>query len=159
MSSLPDSPPLPDLPVTQEPGGVSPSGSRTWEGSLAPALAAAGGTVCAMIYSRLAVAGIGIPMQCRWFRWTGIPCPGCGGTRCLAACGRLDFLAAWRWHPLVTVVALAFLAWPLLVLTGRMLRVSWPERLIAGIGVFLTRRRIFAIVALNWLYLCWALPR
>lgn len=143
------------------PGRVvdSATGAGAGDHPLFPATAAAGGVVCAAIYGRLALAGLGLPMECRWLRWTGMPCPGCGATRCLAACGRLDFLAAWHWHPLVAMLAVAFLAWPALVLAGRVFRVSWPERLIDGIRSGLTQRRILAAIAVNWLYLCWVLPR
>lgn len=127
--------------------------------SLLPAVITAGGTVCAVVYARLAQAGFGFVPECRWLRWTGIPCPGCGATRCLAACGRLDFAAAWQWHPLVAALVVAFIAWPLLLAAGRMLRLSWPDEAIETVQRACTKRWFTAVVIANWLYLCWALPR
>lgn len=39
---------------------------------------------------------------------TGIPCPGCGMTRAWLAALRLDFAAAFAYHPLFWVVPIAF---------------------------------------------------
>lgn len=42
---------------------------------------------------------------CRWlpgclvFQYTGIQCPGCGGTRAFLSCLRGDFLTALHWNP------------------------------------------------------------
>lgn len=126
--------------------------------TLAPAAAAAAGVVCAAGCARRIVAG-GWTYDCGWLRWTGIPCPGCGATRCLAACGRLDFAAAWQWHPLVTALALAGILWPLLLLAGRASGTGWPDRTVAWIGQALTGRRVLAGIAAHWVYLCWAWPR
>ena len=49
---------------------------------------------------------------CLFYRLFGIICPGCGMTRALFSCLRLDFAAAWRYHPMVfslPYLALAFL--------------------------------------------------
>ena len=35
---------------------------------------------------------------------TGVPCPGCGLSRALAALLRLDFRAAFRFHPMIFVL-------------------------------------------------------
>lgn len=127
--------------------------------SFVPALASAGGVTGAMVYARLAVSGVGYVPQCNLLRWTGIPCPGCGATRCLAACGRLDFAAAWQWHPLVASLVVAFLAWPVILLIAQMWRVAWPAHLIGQFQRSVTKRSFTAAVIANWLYLCWALPR
>ena len=38
-------------------------------------------------------------------RWlTGLCCPGCGMTRAILACLRLDFAAAWNYHPVVFIM-------------------------------------------------------
>ena len=126
--------------------------------ALAPAAAAAAGVLGAVSCAQWAVAG-GWAVGCRWLRWTGLPCPGCGATRCLAACGRLDFAAAWRWHPLVTGLVLAGILWPLLLLAGRALGLGGPERAIAALAQALTPRRVLAGLAAHWVYLCWAWPR
>lgn len=127
--------------------------------TFAPAAAAAAGVLCAASCARWIVERGGWAVDCHWLRWTGLPCPGCGATRCLAACGRLDFAAAWQWHPLVTTLALAGVLWPLLVLAGCAFGTGWPERTIAWIAQALTRRRVLAGIAAHWVYLCWAWPR
>jgi hypothetical protein len=136
-----------------------PESPRAGQQPLASAIAAGAGVLCAVNYAQWVVAGRGWAVDCRWLRWTGLPCPGCGATRCLAACGRFDFATAWHWHPLVTALALAGLAWPLLLLVGRSFGFAWPERMIAGIRQALTGRRVLMGIAAHWLYLCWAWPR
>lgn len=39
--------------------------------------------------------------DCVFIEWFGIPCPGCGMSRAAAALLRLDFSAAFGYHPLV----------------------------------------------------------
>lgn len=53
--------------------------------------------LCAALVAVFALSGIGCP----FYRIFGIPCPGCGMTRAFLACLRLDFTAAWRYHPMV----------------------------------------------------------
>lgn len=55
---------------------------------------------CLVLY----VTGIGCPFRA----FTGIPCPGCGMTRAWLAALRLDFSAAFAYHPLFWVVPIAF---------------------------------------------------
>ena len=52
--------------------------------------------VIAILYFIFYLVGIGCPI--RFF--TGIPCLGCGTTRAILAALRLDFKAAFRFHPL-----------------------------------------------------------
>ena len=42
---------------------------------------------------------------CPFYRLTGIPCPGCGMTRAFLAAARLDFGAAFAYHPLFPIFA------------------------------------------------------
>ncbi len=39
--------------------------------------------------------------RCPFFEATGLLCPGCGGTRALAALLRGDFAGAWKLNPLI----------------------------------------------------------
>lgn len=50
---------------------------------------------------------------CIFYHTTGIPCPGCGMTRAYLAALHLDFMEAFRMHPLwpVTVPLLAVSLW------------------------------------------------
>jgi hypothetical protein len=113
------------------------------------------GTIISVIGGRVISSGAMPAVECRWFRWTGIPCPGCGGTRCLVACGRFDFGAAFCWNPLVALIATTFMVWSAMAfLTPRA-----AEQASMRVAGFFTSRRIAILVALNWLYLCWALRR
>lgn len=50
---------------------------------------------------------------CVFYHLTGVPCPGCGITRAYLATMRLDFVTAFRMHPLwpVTVPVLMWAFW------------------------------------------------
>jgi len=141
--SLPEPPPLP-----------APARTGLTARLDAP-LAAGVGTILATVAARMVIGGTPPMAECHWLRWTGIPCPGCGGTRCLAACGRLDLAIAFVWNPLVALLALTFVAWSALALANPLLAEQASNR-IAGL---FSAGRIAILVALNWLYLCWALPR
>ncbi len=54
------------------------------------------GLLTAAFYATLDFLGVGCPI--RFF--TGISCPGCGMTRAYFSLLRLDFIAAFRYHPL-----------------------------------------------------------
>lgn len=49
-----------------------------------------------------------LDIGCVFRLMTGIPCPGCGMTRAWLAALRLDFSAAFAYHPLFWVVPIAF---------------------------------------------------
>ena len=122
---------------------------------IATPLLAGIGAACAVLAARAMMAGALPSVTCWWLRGTGLPCPGCGGTRCLAACARLDIGGAFFWNPLAALAVCAFIGWSALALADRRLADQAGRRL----GGWFTRNRIAAIVALNWLYLCLALPR
>ena len=71
--------------------------------------------LAAMLLLCLARFALGIP--CPVEHLTGIPCPGCGMTRGLWSLVRLDFSAAWRYHPASFALLPAAILW--LVLRGR----------------------------------------
>lgn len=114
-------------------------------------LAVGAGAALAVFTATRMSSGALPAFTCILMRWTGIPCPSCGGTRCLAACGRLDFGAAFAWNPLVALAAFALLGWSALALVD--------PRCAEKVRALLTGRRLAVAGALNWLYLCWALPR
>lgn len=68
----------------------------------------------------IAVSGIILLVfyHCPFLYFFGIPCPGCGMTRALISAARLDFKAAFYYHPLFFVVIIAAV-YMLLKLTGR----------------------------------------
>jgi hypothetical protein len=140
--ALPE-PPLPSTPRT-----------RLMARLHAP-LAAGVGTILATVVARTVVRGT-LPLpECHWLRWTGIPCPGCGGTRCLAACGQLDLSNGFMWNPLIALLALASVGWGVLALAKPLL----AEKVSTRIAGLFSTRRIVILIALNWVYLCWTLPR
>ena len=49
-----------------------------------------------------------LDIGCIFRLMTGIPCPGCGMTRAWLAALRLDYAAAFAYHPLFWVVPIAF---------------------------------------------------
>lgn len=51
----------------------------------------------AIVYTVFGWLGIG----CVFRDCLGFPCPGCGMSRAVLALARLDFAAAWGYHPLV----------------------------------------------------------
>ena len=66
--------------------------------------------------------GYGFYPSCPFHEWTGLLCPGCGGTRALAALLHGRFAAAWQWNQLVTASALPGLGYMTTVLVrGRWL--------------------------------------
>ena len=113
---------------------------------------AVGAGVALAVFTATRMSSGALPaFTCALMRWTGIPCPACGGTRCLAACGRLDFSTALACNPLVALAAFVLLGWSALALVD--------PRCAEKVRALLTGRRLAAAAALNWLYLCWALPR
>jgi hypothetical protein len=71
--------------------------------------------------------------RCPFFEATGWLCPGCGGTRAVAALARGDFAGAWRWNALVVGLLPALMVglwWEL-----RVRREVWVA-LGVGVGVF-----------------------
>lgn len=49
--------------------------------------------------------------KCPFKYFLGIPCLGCGMTRALLACLKLDFVTAFYYHPLFGVVIITFILW------------------------------------------------
>lgn len=89
--------------VPNNKGGVNSSqGHKGTAELLRHALSCTG----ALFVAWLALYLLDIGCICRLV--TGIPCPGCGMTRAWLAALRLDFAAAFAYHPLFWVVPIAF---------------------------------------------------
>lgn len=56
------------------------------------------------------LTGLSLP-SCVFMRLTGLPCLGCGGTRCARALVRLDWGQAFLFHPGFTLVVALAAAW------------------------------------------------
>lgn len=94
------------------------------------------------------------PVTCPLRRFTGLPCPTCGGTRALMALRRLDLTGALALNPLVTIAALGallYLAHAAAVLAGRRaplrLELATPGRRVAFAAA------LAGAVVANWTYL------
>jgi hypothetical protein len=115
-----------------------------------------GAGVVLLFLSRLAIRS-NIPWpQCALRTLTGIPCPFCGSTRCLAAWASFDVVQAFRFNPLACV---GFGAWLLLWLwdcsSGGNRALSLWRRLQRPPGPV-----VFMLAALlNWAYLLAFLPK
>jgi hypothetical protein len=104
---------------------------RRW----APMGACAGGCLLAAVYQP-ADDGVGIcPSRTLFGFW----CPGCGMTRAVFALGRAEWSAAWRYHPVVFVLAAQF------VLLGVLRAIDKPEAL----GGWFTSRRAALLIGTN----------
>ncbi|HXJ55152.1 MAG TPA: DUF2752 domain-containing protein [Verrucomicrobiae bacterium] len=92
-------------------------------------------------------------------KFTGLPCPACGSTRSLLAWTHLDPVAAFQFNPLFCLGSVLAGGWLLLWVTDR-----WTGRARAAQLERAARKLplvwILAILAaLNWVYLCFSLPK
>ena len=97
--------------------------------------------------------------QCLLRKFTGIPCPSCGCTRSLAAWSYLDFEQAFRFNPLFFLVCAGMLLW----FGARAMELLSRQKFLPNLRLTLREWPLWkigaALVALNWLYLCLALPK
>jgi hypothetical protein len=71
--------------------------------------------------------------RCPFFEATGLLCPGCGGTRALAALLRGDFVSAWKLDALIVSLLPFAAAWGVLRLWRAEVRV--PRRVWVALGL------------------------
>ena len=94
-----------------------------------------------------ASSGVDMP-SCPFRLLTGVPCPTCGATRAVLAAGQTRFLDALLYNPLLTVAAVAGLAWLVLRLGfGRTIQLDLAPR-----GRAIVWIAAGGLVALNWAY-------
>ncbi len=97
----------------------------------------------------LMTAGATLP-GCPWQALIGLPCPGCGGTRALAALASGRPATAFMSNPLVTVVGFGLACWVGQALWSSLFhRPRW--RIIAFTAA--SRWLLTLFLALNWIYL------
>lgn len=115
-----------------------------------------GGALFAWLWFRL---GVQLP-ECVFHRLTGLPCLGCGGTRCARNLVHLDFVQAFLFHPgfcLVVALAALWTAYSAVFWLRRdplRLRVSFDP---AGAR---RRRVLFAVLlGAHWAWQCYYLTR
>lgn len=102
------------------------------------------GITLAMGLARAVLQGwVALP-PCGW-RWlTGLPCPFCGGIRCLVALSHGEILGALAMNPMVFLGLAGGLVWALNARLRHWLQIHAPAR----------RVRWLALIALiNWIYL------
>jgi hypothetical protein len=96
--------------------------------------------------------------QCQWKKLTGIPCPACGSTRCLAAIASLQLATALQFNPLAFLVFCAVPVWFFLWIIDRF----WRKSLLFRLRQQAERWPFWIILAaagcLNWIYLIFSLP-
>lgn len=109
-----------------------------------------GAALCAAGWLFLGLPLPGCPMR----EWTGVPCFGCGATRCLNDLLHGNLRAAVAWNPAVAAAAGAIaLVW-LYCAAAWLLRL--PRVRIVSLtpaGVTLLRVAVVAVIAVNWMYL------
>lgn len=126
------------------------SGPAAWVYALVFAAAAG----MAVFVANQIVGGAFSGAGCGFKHLTGLPCPGCGATRSLAALAQLDVLRAFSMNPLVALVAAAA---PALV-PGAWLDARFNHgRAVRRVIRFCCDRKftwlLVALVVINWAYL------
>ncbi len=105
------------------------------------------------------LAGLQLP-QCVFMRLTGLPCLGCGGTRCARSLVHLDFGQAFLFHPGFFLVVLAATLWTaysvIFWLRHDTLRLRFFVE--PGQGRRL-RVMFFLLLAVHWAWQCYYLSR
>jgi hypothetical protein len=92
---------------------------------------------------------------CLFMRWTGLPCLGCGGTRCARHLAAGDFAQAFLFHPLLALLVLGAGLWTLWSLVWWLRRDPLRWRLaVDEAGVRRLRRAFLVVLLLNWLWQC-----
>lgn len=124
---------------------------------LVTALAVAGLLGVARIYDSLPFQ----PPPCGLRTLTGIPCLGCGGTRCMKALSHGDFASAFFFNPLVASAVIGVFVWLFAALIRHRRRHvppghPSPEKRPIPLPWIITG--VVLIVAANWTYLILYLP-
>ena len=105
------------------------------------------------------LSGLQLP-QCVFIRLTGLPCLGCGGTRCARNLVHLDFGQAFLFHPGFFLVVLAATLWTVYS------AVFWLRRESLWLCFFVepgqarrARVTFFLLLAVHWAWQCYYLTR
>ena len=105
------------------------------------------------------LAGLQLP-QCVFMRLTGLPCLGCGGTRCARSLVHLDFGQAFLFHPGFFLVVLAAILWTAYSV------IYWLRHDTLRLRFFVKpgqehrlRVTFFLLLAVHWAWQCYFLTR
>ncbi len=100
-----------------------------------------------------------LPMPVCWMRvLTGIPCPGCGSTRCLIALSRFDVAQAFRFNPMTFTAFILLVLWFLLWTAEQYLHRQWLAIVRQKIQQLPLAVIVPVVVVVNWIYLYFMLP-
>ncbi len=104
-------------------------------------------------------SGLQLP-QCLFVRLTGLPCLGCGGTRCARNLVNLDFAQAFLYHPGFFLVAMLAALWTAYA------AVFWIRRDKLRLRFFVEpaqsrrfRVTLILLLAAHWAWQCYYLTR
>ena len=116
------------------------------------------GFVGLLLLARLAsVWNLPLPF-CALKRFTGIPCPFCGSTRCLQSIAHLDFVDALRWNPLTFLAGIS-VGFGFAVATVDHFTHRRRLAVLQGwLAVPAMKFVLLGAVLSNWIYLCLTLP-
>lgn len=89
---------------------------------------------------------------------TGLPCPTCGGTRCLLALSESDIGKAFQFNPLVALASLALCVWTGLWLLDLCCHRNWAGRVASTAQRSPWPWPLALAALLNWIYLLFCLP-
>lgn len=102
----------------------------------------------------------GLPLpECVFARWTGLPCPSCGGTRALKALLNGEWATAFLFNPLLVIGLISSSLFSLYCLAAiargshRIRFGKFPKKL-----VHIIRVGVLLLAALHWIYLIRTLP-
>ncbi|MBM3868423.1 MAG: DUF2752 domain-containing protein [Verrucomicrobia bacterium] len=105
------------------------------------------------------LSGLQLP-QCFFIRLTGLPCLGCGGTRCARSLVRLDFAQAFLFHPGFCLVVMSALFWTLYSAVFWLRRDTLRLRFFVAPGQTRRLRVAFGLLlAVHWAWQCYYLTR
>ena len=105
------------------------------------------------------LSGLQLP-QCVFMRLTGLPCLGCGGTRCARNLVDLDFGQAFLFHPGFFLVVLLAAVWTIYSAVFWFRRDTLRLRLVLKPFNSLYLRMAFVAVLLaHWAWQCYYLTR
>ena len=96
---------------------------------------------------------------CALRKLTGVPCPACGSTRSLLAWTHLDPVAAFSFNPLFFLVCLGVAGWAGAWLAERISARPIISRWQTAAQRLPLLRMGLVLAAINWIYLCLALPK
>ena len=97
--------------------------------------------------------------KCPMVRWTGLPCPTCGGTRMVRAMLEGNLRLGFTLNPLLflaMIIGVGIFAYSAVVLTLRLRRVRCSK--LTEKFSYVCRSTTLILLVANWGYLIWTLP-